>query len=210
MAKPILYIKQRRISAGRSTVEMNMFDWTDYISERITTAPQGAIFVETGTYNAQSLIYFLEQSFLLGRTDLKIFTCDVFDGATVQPKPCIYNVAQAIKLYEMRYKEDAFKRCSIMQCDALKLAGYFADGEVYHVFLDDNHELNHVSAELEAWYPKVTEGGYLAGHDYASYPQWQNMDVIPAVDAFVAKNSLTLNVVDKNSFSIIKPFKKKK
>lgn len=210
MAKPNLYLKQRRISVGRSTVEMNMFDWTEYITERITTAPYGAIFVETGTYNGQSLLYFLEQSFLLNRTDLRIFTCDVYDGVTVQPKPSIYSVAQAIKVFELKYRDDAFARCNIMQCDALKLAGYFADGECYHVFLDDNHELEHVKAELDAWYPKVAEGGYLAGHDYAHYPQWQNMDVIPAVDSFIAKNKLSLTVVDKNSFSIVKPFKKVK
>lgn len=46
------------------------------------------------------------------------------------------------------------------------VADKFADGSLDFVYLDANHSFLAVRADLEAWYPKLKVGGFLAGHDY--------------------------------------------
>jgi hypothetical protein len=49
---------------------------------------------------------------------------------------------------------------------------------------------------LELFWPKVREGGILAGHDY--HPKWrQTMEV---VDDFVARHDLELHLIDEDPF----------
>lgn len=44
--------------------------------------------------------------------------------------------------------------------------GAFKDGSLDFVYLDANHGYEAVKRDLEAWWPKVREGGMLAGDDY--------------------------------------------
>ena len=45
----------------------------------------------------------------------------------------------------------------------------FNDGYFDFVYIDADHSYNGVTADLKAWYPKVREGGILAGHDYINW-----------------------------------------
>ena len=51
------------------------------------------------------------------------------------------------------------------------------------VFIDADHNLESVKADIAAWGPLVKKGGILCGHDYT--PAWPG--VIEAVDAMVPK-----------------------
>jgi len=42
----------------------------------------------------------------------------------------------------------------------------FADGSLDFVYLDANHSLPYVIADIHAWLPKVKRSGIFAGHDY--------------------------------------------
>lgn len=42
----------------------------------------------------------------------------------------------------------------------------FEDGSLDFVYIDANHAYDYVKQDIEVWYPKVKEGGYLLGHDY--------------------------------------------
>lgn len=46
------------------------------------------------------------------------------------------------------------------------VAEAFAPGELDFVYIDANHTLPQVIADLAAWVPKVRSGGIIAGHDY--------------------------------------------
>lgn len=86
-----------------------------------------------------------------------------------------------------RFQADT--RVTIMQDTSLAAVKKFPDDFFDLVYLDGNHTLPFVSADLRAWFPKVRPGGYIAGHDYPL------PSVKQAVDEFFA---------DKGHFFITK------
>jgi predicted O-methyltransferase YrrM len=46
-----------------------------------------------------------------------------------------------------------------------KAASRYADNSLDFVFIDAAHDLESVTKDIAAWWPKVREGGLLAGHD---------------------------------------------
>lgn len=49
---------------------------------------------------------------------------------------------------------------------SVEVASSFATGSLDFVYIDSNHTLPHVIADLTAWAPKVRPGGIIAGHDF--------------------------------------------
>lgn len=62
------------------------------------------------------------------------------------------------------------------------------------VYVDASHREQEVSADLAAWWPKVREGGMLAGHDYDKRDRRGCCGVIKAVDTFVMQHNVKLNL----------------
>jgi len=70
------------------------------------------------------------------------------------------------------------------------------------VFIDANHYYEWVKKDIDLWWPIVREGGILAGHDYIKTNKW---GVIEAVDQFVKKYKLKLNLDSDRVWWIRKP-----
>ena len=64
-------------------------------------------------------------------------------------------------------------------------AKYVADESVDLVFIDADHSEEWVRKDLTAWFPKVKQGGIVAGHDYGSH---NHPGVKIAVDEFLAEH----------------------
>jgi len=73
----------------------------------------------------------------------------------------------------------------------------FPDEFFDFIFIDADHTYEGISRDLVDWYPKVKIGGVFCGHDYiarmtrAKNGQIIKFGVVPAVDEFVKKNSIT-------------------
>jgi len=65
-------------------------------------------------------------------------------------------------------------------CRSTRGAELFADGSLHFAFIDAGHSYEQVTADIEAWWPKIRPGGILAGHDYEQ--GWP--EVCRAVDDF--------------------------
>lgn len=62
------------------------------------------------------------------------------------------------------------------------------------IYIDGNHLYEFVKQDLELYYPKVKDGGYMTGDDYGNKGWWDN-GIQRAVDEFVSrKPNLTLEV----------------
>jgi len=59
------------------------------------------------------------------------------------------------------------------------------------VYIDANHEFNHVMQDIIIWSERVRKGGIVSGHDY------DNDDVKTAVDAYVKIHGYNLYITDK-------------
>ena len=54
---------------------------------------------------------------------------------------------------------------TVLHADAIVAAGMFADEAIDFLFIDDNHETDHVRREIEAFLPKMHPGGAMFFHD---------------------------------------------
>jgi len=73
-------------------------------------------------------------------------------------------------------------------------------------YIDGNHSLKSVTADLGAWWPKVKSGGIICGHDYYDRnTDYHNCGVKTAVDEFALSNGLPIKVTDCTSWWINKP-----
>lgn len=52
------------------------------------------------------------------------------------------------------------------QSCSVNAAKEFRDGSLDMAFIDANHDYNYVKQDIDVWWPKVREGGFLGGHDY--------------------------------------------
>ena len=76
----------------------------------------------------------------------------------------------------------------ILHMGSQQASKYFRDESCSLVFLDASHDGLSVKADLDAWWPKVQQGGILSGHDYSNeYPE-----LINAVKEFSKANNISL------------------
>lgn len=63
-----------------------------------------------------------------------------------------------------RFRGDTDVR--ILRMQTIAAASRVADGELDWLYIDADHSFDGVYGDLCAWYPKVTSGGIIAGHDF--------------------------------------------
>jgi hypothetical protein len=105
-----------------------------------------------------------------------------------------------VKNKAIRNTEWANERVRMYQGTSLDAATFFNDSFDL-VFLDAAHDYQNVSDDIEAWWPKVSEGGYLGGHDYRND---LNYGVIDAVNDFAEENGLTVELGGNTTWFIRK------
>lgn len=62
------------------------------------------------------------------------------------------------------------------------------------VYIDGNHTYKYVKEDIKNYYPKLKNGGILAGHDF-NYMDGSDNGVIKAVVEFATKNNLAINFI---------------
>lgn len=89
-------------------------------------------------------------------------------------------------------------RGNLLLATSLAIAETLPDGSVDFVYLDACHQLEAVTADLAAWWPKVRPGGVLAGHDWLCPGEvrggWGQY-VQPAVAAFARREGLDVSLI---------------
>jgi hypothetical protein len=73
---------------------------------------------------------------------------------------------------EQLYQETCAKlsgfgsRSNVLRMTSAEAAVLFRPGQLDFVYIDAQHHYEAVKEDIELWYPKLTRGGILAGHDY--------------------------------------------
>jgi hypothetical protein len=58
-------------------------------------------------------------------------------------------------------------RVTLLEKPSLEAAAWMDDGALDFVFIDADHSYDAVKADIAAWKPKIRDGGWLTGHDFA-------------------------------------------
>jgi cephalosporin hydroxylase len=66
------------------------------------------------------------------------------------------------------------------------------DNSLDVVYIDGDHKYPSVINDLDLWYPKIKNGGFLCGHDYSKRPNHRHSGVTKAVDEFVDFHGLEI------------------
>jgi hypothetical protein len=79
-----------------------------------------------------------------------------------------------------------FPHVRLVRAFSQDAARTFHDGSLDFVYIDANHALEFVVADLAAWSPKVRPGGIIAGHDYARHRAPDRIHVVQAIQAWTS------------------------
>lgn len=146
--------------------------WFDFaeVYERIAKASQiDGKFVEVGAWMGKSIAFMAS----IAPADMRLFAVDTFKGSPEEDihRKEIERVGGDLRaVYDTNLKALGMAdRITTLQLTSLEAAATFRDGELDAVFIDAAHTFDSVKEDIEAWLPKVRQGGILAGHDYDDY-----------------------------------------
>jgi len=123
----------------------------------------GSHFVEVGVWKGRSACYMAVEIINSGK-DIKFDCVDTFDwieqGDISQDK--------FTGLYEtyLRNIEPVSNIINTIRKLSLDAAKDYDDNSIDFIFIDAAHDYENVKADIDAWLPKVKEGGIIAGHDW--------------------------------------------
>ena len=95
----------------------------------------------------------------------------------------------SMALSEKKIFDDAYNKCmaihnkypdrsEIIKMDSVESAGLYKDGFFDLVFIDGDHSYKGCKRDVKAWLPKVKNGGFMSGHDYAHPDQGDVKEVV--------------------------------
>lgn len=145
------------------------FDFPQVYRDAVEWLPDGGTFVEVGSWQGQSLAFFLVEAFN-SRKRIRVFGCDHFRGS-VNDGPLIQEAElKSIVAHCAHNLRRASYPFALIHAESTVGATYFADASIDYCFIDASHDKPSVIADLTAWLPKVKPGGIIAGHDYNQVP----------------------------------------
>jgi len=150
------------------------FDYADLYAKMVETHPEGAHFVEVGSWKGKSAAFMAVEILNSGK-NIRLDLVDLFTYEFHPvPRP------DKVSLFNENYA--AIKKnlhrvpwVNIIPKSSAEAAAMYTDGILDFVFIDGNHHYKMVKWDIELWLPKLKPGGILAGHDYGQ-PSWPGVE----------------------------------
>ena len=162
------------------------FDFEAVYDAAVAGARDGALFVEVGCLAGRSTCYLASRI----RGSGKAITLYAIDTAQGSPSDSTgHEIVPALGGSMAGILHRNIIGCGLegivvpILTSSVKASALFPDGGVDFCFIDGDHSRESVTADLNAWWPKVRPGGMLAGHDYRGEAPWL-IGVTPAVHDF--------------------------
>lgn len=145
-------------------MDKRMFDFADFYSSVARRMPDtGAVLAEVGVATGSSAVFLAEELLNLGKEFKLLMIDNLAYGGPDQLRELIQHITAANLTHCVE----------IVPVDSLNAAARYPDVHFDFVFLDSSHLYDATKAEIRCWYPKIKEGGVLAGHDYIGHLQVQ-------------------------------------
>jgi hypothetical protein len=150
------------------------FQWRSAQEEAVRHFPAGSRFLEVGNFLGRSLCSLGEVVKKSGKR-FAVIGVDTCRGSGVEgPKAKDYHAAAVAEgggtfagtLHRNIIKCGYGDMIALIVADSVTASTFFADQSISWVHLDARHDREHLKADIAAWLPKVTSGGWLSGDDY--------------------------------------------
>lgn len=129
----------------------------------ITRLPKDSVMVEIGSYIGESTILFAQHC-------KKVYAIDIWENGYDKTD-------SASELYDMKIIEKAFDNRMKEFVNVIKIKGNskeenlkFENNSLDFVYIDANHQYEHVLEDIDLWLSKIKVGGFIGGHDYGHCP----------------------------------------
>lgn len=166
----------------------NFFNYKDFYKH---IAAQGyKTLAEVGSWKGHSIGFLANQMIKNGNRSFELYAVDIWED-------CQWKNLDKNKDIELKYiyeifqinlrKQGVLDKIRIVKENSDKAASRFADEYFDFVYIDADHHYESVLKDIKAWYPKVKNGGIIAGHDYYNKA---DMKAKEAVDKLVQEKYL--------------------
>lgn len=146
--------------------------FANFYERVVEECPLGSTLVEIGCYHGRSLVQ-LAMCAKAANKGIKVLGFDHCKGQSEGLKERVLDNIQ---------KTDVGDMCSFFALSSLDAAEQVANSSCWMVFLDGDHGHEAVAADIDAWMPRVTKDGILAGHDAVWYSVWEPLKAkLPSV-----------------------------
>lgn len=147
------------------------FNFQDIYSSIVKWARDGAHLVEIGAWYGKSTAYMAVEIANSNKV-IHFDTIDTWEGSEEHQSAGLAadkNIQDKGSVYEcfLANLSPAAFYVHPIRLKSLEASKLYADGSLDFVFLDAAHDFENVSADINAWFPKVKPDGFIAGHDYS-------------------------------------------
>ena len=148
------------------------FDFPDVYADQVESAVDGSHFVEVGSWFGKSTIAMAKKIEKSGKR-IRFDAVDTWQGSENEPDS-IEIVRQLGGSIHHAYRENLL-RCGVADIvrdvvsDSVAAAEHYDDKSLDFVFIDAEHTHDATLRNLQAWWPKIRQGGTIAGHDFDRY-----------------------------------------
>ena len=162
----------------------NRSDFGEFLAERGTLGTAAEVGVAEGRYSLEICQWGVEHLYLV---DL---------WAYVPNGPG--DLGQSTEFHNANYRgcmdriKDYSHMVTVLRGRTVTMAERIPDGYLDFLHLDAAHDKINVTADLEAYYPKLKPGGIASGHDYLA----KQYGVKEAVDEFAAGLGIRVHAID--------------
>lgn len=136
-----------------------------FYRELVSRVPVGGKIAEIGVWQGRSLCSVAD---IIIANDLSVVAVDIFTGTVSEP--VLLEEAGRTDIRDEFIKNikefGILDRTFVLPVSSAEAVKQIADGELDMGFIDAEHTEKACSEDIEIWYPKIKDGGILAGHDY--------------------------------------------
>ena len=191
------------------TVGEDWFTYPKLYSAVVKYFPDNSSFVEVGSWKGRSGTYMGVEIVNSGK-EQSLVCVDIWVGSAEHQGMGILNEDGLYLEFQKNIEPVNAQRpgtIEFIRGKSMDVVESIQNFSLDFVFIDASHEYEDVIADINSWYPKVKEGGVIAGHDY---PHWPG--VKKAVDEyfkrgdFIAKEQCWIHQVGgkKDFYNLLK------
>ena len=168
------------------------FDFEDIYAQAIAEAKEGAVFVEVGCCYGRYTA-FMAQGIKDSGKAVAFYAVDPWGNTLTTPTQDPATSEHYDTFVANMTALGLLGDVHVKRTFSVLAAADFDDASLDFVMLDGDHQYPAISADIQAWLPKLKPGGVLAGHDFVQPKLW------PGVAIAVNDNLPRLRVETRNT-----------